>query len=186
VTTEFPPLPNGTADHPVDIRLLSVDRRFGIQLPAQCMQTMLEYAVRDYPKETGGVLLGRYTPSLEIAIVTEVSGPPMDSQKARSGFWRGISGLQSLISRLWKEQQYYLGEWHVHPDGPPIPSVTDHDQMRAISESSAYQCPEPLLLILGYSKKSFPPRWSAGAYVFPRQGSHITLSNPEHSGRFGI
>lgn len=185
MTAGVAPFPSGTVDHPVDIRLFSADRRFGIHLPKHCLRTMLDYAARDYPKETGGVLLGKYTSSFELAVVTEVSGPPKDSRKARSGFWRGILGLQTLISRLWKEQQYYLGEWHVHPDGPPIPSATDHDQMNAISENPAYQCPEPLLLILGYSEESTPARWSAGSYVFPRRGNPVALNYSALSGRAG-
>lgn len=185
MTAGTAPFPNGTADCPVELRLHSADRRFGIYLPKHCLRIMLANAARDYPKETGGVLLGKYTPSFELAVVTEVSGPPDDSRKARSGFWRGILGLQTLISRLWKEQQYYLGEWHVHPDGPPIPSATDHDQMNAISESPTYQCPEPLLLILGYSEESTPARWSAGSYVFPRRGNPVALNYSALSGRAG-
>lgn len=183
MTAGTAPFPNGTADCPVELRLHSADRRFGVHLPKHFLRSMLDYAARDYPKETGGVLLGTYTPSFELAIVTEVSGPPQDSRKARSGFWRGILGLQTLISRLWKQQQYYLGEWHVHPDGPPIPSETDYDQMNAISQSLDYQCPEPLLLIVGYSRESLPPRWSVGAYVFPRRRTPVALTHPDLSGR---
>lgn len=185
MTAGISPFLNGTVDSPVDIRLHSADRRFGIHLPKHCLRSMLEWAARDYPKETGGVSLGKYTPSLELAVVTEVSGPPEDSKKARSGFWRGIVGLQTLIRRLWKDQQYYLGEWHVHPDGPPSPSTTDHDQMRAIAEDSSYQCPEPILLILGYFGQPVPPRWSVGSYVFPRRGNPVTLSNPDLAGQAG-
>lgn len=182
MTAAMVPFPSETAERPIDIRLFSPDRRFGIHLPKHCLKAMLDYATRDYPRETGGVLLGKYTPSMALAIVTEVSGPPEDSSKERSGFWRGVLGLQAMISRLWKEQQYYLGEWHVHPDGPPVPSTTDHDQMRAIAENSSYQCPEPLLVILSFSMESGPATWSAGSYVFPRRGTLIHLRDRELAG----
>ncbi len=177
MTAAMAPFPAGTSERPIDLRLFSPDRCFGIHLPKHCLKAMLDYATRDYPRETGGVLLGKYTPSMALAVVTEVSGPPEDSSKARSGFWRGVLGLQATISRLWKEQQYYLGEWHVHPDGLPVPSTTDRDQMRAIAESSSYQCPEPLLVILGFSMESGPAKWSAGSYVFPRRRDPIPLKD---------
>lgn len=176
---------SGTPSCLVDICLFSPDHRFGINLPKRCLRILLEYAANDYPKETGGILLGSYTPSLELAVVTEVTGPPDDSRKGRFGFWRGMLGLQSLISRLWKERQYYLGEWHVHPDGPPIPSVTDGEQMRAIAESPAYQCPEPLLFILGYAREGGSERWSAGFYVFPRGMRPIALAAAERRSSYG-
>lgn len=169
------PFPAGTVDHLADLRAASPDGRFGIHLPRHCLGGMLDYAAQDYPRETGGVLLGKYAPSMDVAVVTQITGPPDDSRKARFGFWRGILGLQALLSRLWREQQYYLGEWHVHPDGPPIPSETDHEQMRAIAESHSYQCPEPLLVILGFSMASVPASWSAGSYVFPRRRTPIAL-----------
>lgn len=175
--------PYGTADRLVEIHAVSADGRFGIHLPKHCLRAMLDHAARDYPKETGGVLLGRYLPSMDLAVVTQVSGPPDDSTKVIAGFWRGVFGLQSLINRLWREHQYYLGEWHVHPDGPPVPSNTDLLQMRAISESLTYHCPEPLLAILGFTRQSAAARWSASFYVFPRHGSPIMLKQKQPVGR---
>jgi integrative and conjugative element protein (TIGR02256 family) len=176
---------SGTRSCPADICLFSPDRRFGIHLPRRYLRILLEYAAKDYPKETGGILLGSYTPSLELAVVTEVTGPPDDSRKGRFGFWRGVRGLQSLVGRLWKERQYYLGEWHVHPDGPPVPSGTDEEQMRAIAESPVYQCPEPLLLILGYTREPRNERWSAGLYVFPRGMRPVALTATERRSGHG-
>lgn len=185
MTTNDARTPDAPRTGAVDICLRDQVGRFGVQLPKHCVRQILDYADRDYPNETGGIILGNYAATLDLALVSEVSGPPPDSRKKRWGFIRGILGLQSLIHRLWKQRRYYLGEWHVHPDGPPIPSDTDHTQMRAIAENAEYQCPEPLLLIVGYTKTRDMTLWTAMAYVFPRGKPVIRLSHEtqtlEHS-----
>ena len=72
--------------------------------------------------ETGGVLIGRYNRERNMATVTRVCGPPPDSRKGRNTFVRGTQGLQHLINRLWHVNEYYLGEWHYHPEGTAHPS----------------------------------------------------------------
>ena len=122
--------------------------------------------------ETGGVLMGRYNGELNMATVTRVCGPPSDSHSGRNTFVRGIRGLQQLIEKLWRVNEYYLGEWHFHPGGTARPSIVDARQMRRISQSDEYNCPEPILIVVG----GMPPaEWEAVAYVFPRNRESIRL-----------
>lgn len=74
-----------------------------------------------WPLETGGVLIGYYTPALDEAIVTDALGPPSDSRFRLSSFLRGVHGLATLLGRLWrrKPRRHYLGEWHLHPNASP-------------------------------------------------------------------
>ena len=122
--------------------------------------------------ETGGILLGRIDEPRRIATITKVCGPPADSRRTRSRFWRGIAGLQALIDRAWKDKEYYLGEWHYHPSGPSLPSSTDIDQMKRISESEKYNCPEPILVVVG---SSHTLSGSVTAHVFPRGHNAVRL-----------
>lgn len=158
------------------IELRSADRRFGIALRASLVDELISHCVRKWPNETGGILVGRYTSSLDLAVVTRVLAPPPDSKHGRTCFVRGTRGLQELLRRLWRRpreaREYYLGEWHLHPGGRPAPSSTDRRQMTEVSALEGYHCPEPILLLVG---GSIQRDWSFGAFVFPRGAGPVEL-----------
>ncbi|MFC5527858.1 Mov34/MPN/PAD-1 family protein [Cohnella yongneupensis] len=142
----------------------SKDRKFGLLLPEDLVSNLMNNATHSYPNETGGILIGRYSNNLTIAEVSHISTGSIDSKKYPTQFYRGTAGLQKLLSDAWeKDRSYYLGEWHTHPNGFPIPSDPDKRQMTEISKSKKYVCPEPVLLILG----EIPIKWTFGAFVFP-------------------
>jgi integrative and conjugative element protein (TIGR02256 family) len=118
--------------------------------------------------ETGGILLGSYTPDRSTAIITEASAPPQDSRRGSNWFHRGVSGLRELLNLRWNQawHTYYVGEWHFHPSAHVAPSADDLSQMQAISIDTKYHCREPILLIIGRSTvhQGRPVR----AFVFPR------------------
>jgi integrative and conjugative element protein (TIGR02256 family) len=100
-------------------------------------------------QETGGILIGYYSPGRDRAIVTEVSGAPSDSKSTRASFIRGIRGLQKLINAAWKRHRYYLGEWHLHPNSSPRPSSTDIGQMQDFAADPKRNCSQPVLIVVG-------------------------------------
>jgi len=100
--------------------------------------------------ETGGILIGYYDEECQNAIIKECTSPPEDSEARRNYFFRGIKGLKCLLKERWeKKREYYLGEWHLHPNASPIPSITDVAQMKKIEHDPQFNCKEPILLILG-------------------------------------
>jgi integrative and conjugative element protein (TIGR02256 family) len=104
--------------------------------------------------ETGGILIGYYDVSCQNAIITEITNAPKDSKSGGNWFSRGISGLKQLLIHRWKaKEEYYLGEWHLHPKSFPKPSSVDVSQMKQISKDKRYNCKEPLLLIVGENKR---------------------------------
>lgn len=117
-------------------------------------------------RETGGVLIGYYSEDRRIAVVTEVTPPPLDSEAGFYWFRRGIVGLRRLLMERWKapKRRYYLGEWHYHPTAVVDPSNEDMDRMRKISDSDKYKCPEPILLIVGANTGE---EWNGRAFIFP-------------------
>jgi len=151
----------------------SKDSHFGLRIEGEQIAAILRSCRQSAPKETGGILLGHYSKSLDCAVVTHISHAPSDSKSGRTWFVRGVRGLQRMVDRLWqRDHTYYLGEWHFHPYGAPRPSQTDADQMREIASSSQYHCPEPILLIIGGDPSS---QWSPGAYVFPRSRLYVEM-----------
>ena len=99
--------------------------------------------------ETGGIIVGYYSPDQLSAIIKNITGAPPDSKQDRTNFKRGICGLKSMLIKLWKQGEYYLGEWHYHPKNSPIPSIIDIRQMNNISQDTKFKCPEPILIIAG-------------------------------------
>lgn len=151
----------------------SDDRSYGVRIADELIAKMVLLSAQAVNNETGGILVGHYTRGLECAVIDAVSRAPSDSVGGRTWFNRGVRGIQRWVNRLWvREHQYYLGEWHLHPQGPPIPSATDIGQMMQIAESLDYHCPEPILIIIG----SAPPHhWDIAVYVFPSSASYVTL-----------
>ena len=71
------------------------------------------------------------------------------------------------------ERFNYLGEWHYHPNGSPAPSGTDIFSMHKISVDPAYQCPEPILVIIGGRP---PQQWQLSVSVVRRE-TLVSLSH---------
>ena len=93
----------------------SPDGRFRLVIADELVTKILEMCLASYPLETGGVLIGHYNETLDTAVATRATGPPPDSQRRRTAFYRGTQGLHELLRVLWSKKEYYLGEWHYHP-----------------------------------------------------------------------
>ena len=124
--------------------------------------------------ETGGILVGHYSEDLSLAIVLEATPPPTDSRRGHTWFVRGVGGLRDMLSKRWraKERTYYVGEWHFHPAFEPKPSEVDFSSARAIANDQALHCPEPILLIIGGTKKT---GYEMRAFVVTKVHGHIEL-----------
>jgi integrative and conjugative element protein (TIGR02256 family) len=151
----------------------SDDRRFGFRLAKLQLDKLLRLCRLSDRQETGGIVVGFYTPNHDCAIVTDVSEPPSDSKRSRNSLYRGTRGLQGWLDRLWHgRKQYYLGEWHYHPRGEAVPSSDDETQMHRISEDEKYHCPEPILAIVGGRALS---QERLRIFVFPRKTGMVEL-----------
>lgn len=152
----------------------SEDKKFGLRISQQNLDNLLQLCGSAGNHETGGLLVGFYNEVHSCAIVTGISKSPPDSRTGRIWFERGIRGLQQWLDTLWlQKQHFYLGEWHFHPQADPTVSQDDIEQMQQISQSKLYQCPEPVLLIIGGSP---PKHWNAKGYVFPLNSPFIELT----------
>ena len=131
-------------------------------------------------RETGGIIIGSYTEDNSTAVVTEVSGPPSDSGRGFSWFWRGIAGLKDLLARrwAWKQRTYYLGEWHYHPALYVEPSSDDLAQMHSISQDSNYHCSKPIMIIVGKDQGEGRPM---RAFVFLQGESHLEFHRTQQN-----
>jgi hypothetical protein len=100
-------------------------------------------------KETGGILIGRYSADLSLAVVVRATAPPSDSRAGTTWFERGIVGVDKLLEQAWENGLHYLGEWHFHPAGLPHASASDRAEMHKIASDKKARCTTPVLVILG-------------------------------------
>ena len=131
------------------------DGAFAVALEGSALRALDRYCRDAGSVETGGILIGRYSDDLALAIVREATPPPTDSKRGRSWFVRGVTGLSEMLGKRWRarERTFYIGEWHFHPVNCVEPSRQDFAQMLEISRGREYSCKEPLLLILGAGKR---------------------------------
>lgn len=127
------------------------DGTFAVELQASVLSALDRYCRDAGSSETGGILVGRYSEDLSLAIIREATPPPADSRRGHAWFVRGAHGLREMLSKRWRarERTYYVGEWHFHPAPHVEPSSDDFEQMIEISRAREYECKEPLLLIFG-------------------------------------
>jgi len=152
----------------------SEDGRFGLTVPERALADLRRFCEAAQAVETGGILVGFYTPSGDSAVVTRVTGPPMDSKAGSTWFQRGTDAVNEQLVGFWGKGEFYLGEWHFHPDGaPPVPSDQDCKQLQEIAASKQYHCPEPILAVASLLTKG---DLSLAAFVFPRRRTRMALS----------
>jgi integrative and conjugative element protein (TIGR02256 family) len=155
------------------LELRSIDGRFQVRVPGRTVARILRSCRRSGRRETGGILVGRYSAELDCALVSTASGAPPDSRRGSTWFERGTRGLQAWLDRRWTLcGAHYLGEWHFHPFAAPVPSPTDRDQLRTIARTASYGCPEPVLLIVGGDPAG---AWEVSGHVFPRDKKEVVL-----------
>jgi len=153
----------------------TIDGNFGLAIEFGAMGDLDRMCTIAGDIETGGVLIGRYSPDLATAIVSEATPPPPDSEQGPAWFIRGVVGLREKFKRRWrsKERTYYLGEWHFHPTANVEPSQEDIAQMSKICHDLNYHCGEPVLLIAGKSNDDQERVYRA--FVFPRGNRYMEL-----------
>lgn len=154
-----------------ELLYVNEEASFGVIIKEEMISAIYKMCKNSYPKETGGILIGKYSSDLKRALVTIVTGAPTDSKSGETWFHRGINGLQQILDEVWEKQgAFYLGEWHYHPGGAPTPSSHDIHEMKRISKNKAYNCPEPILIIAGSTS---PDDWKLGVYVFNGNQKYI-------------
>lgn len=125
-----------------------------VSLSTSALRVIERQALAAPEHETGGILIGRYTEDNNMALVFAATAKPKDSERGRTWFRRGNRGLKELLRERWNAGEYYVGEWHSHPGGPPTPSDSDIREMRTISLDPCYACSKPILVIAGTTKNS--------------------------------
>ena len=119
--------------------------------------------------ETGGLLFGDFDETLGIGWVTNVSGPPQDSDFSAEHFVCGTHGTAELCED-YKHRTHgivrYVGTWHSHPVSPARPSPTDYAGIGTIFAAAPDDGAHQLMAIVGHAAD---PQPELGAYAFEKR-----------------
>lgn len=119
--------------------------------------------------ETGGLLFGERNELLKIVWVDDLSGPPPDSSHSRSGFVCGTKGTADLArdkSERTRRLVRFLGMWHTHPNGLPVPSATDLNGIEQLVQATNTSQGRQLMLIVGGNASN---GYALASYLFNRE-----------------
>ena len=157
------------------LRWQSGCRRYTVLIPKSCLLKMVEMAQEHYPNEVGTSLVGYYSDNGFEASVLELAPLSPDSKGSRTSFYRGVAGLRNFFTKLrrtFSGRRYYVGEWHSHPNGEPIPSDTDNRNQLEIAKDTKTDCPECILIIIGGTDSNFN---KIGVFVYSRKRGRVML-----------
>lgn len=133
-----------------------------LKISAELLTKTYEIVYEHYPKEFGGIFLGKIDTKNSCATITDILIPDT-YDNSESEFKRYSKGLNKMIEKAHNNSNgaiLYLGEWHSHPLNTPIPSKTDYDAMVNLSTHPTINLKTPILLIISYSpSKVFSPRF---------------------------
>lgn len=107
-----------------------------------------------YPIEFGGFLVGNYSEDFKTLFVKDHILPNKYDGHPTI-FKRSTEGLKCTLEKLFDEKnQYYIGEWHTHPNGSTRFSQTDLSAMVNIANDKNVFIKNPILLILSVDSKA--------------------------------
>lgn len=131
------------------------------------LQRLAEHGKCHYPKEFGGLLIGRYSDNKKEVSIEETLLPKLFSS-SRYSFERQTADLKQILEEMFQQKPslYYVGEWHTHPDSAAVPSNTDFQAMNAIVRSPDVFIKSPVLLII-----TITPTYNMPKFYFYHQGT---------------
>jgi integrative and conjugative element protein (TIGR02256 family) len=128
-------------------------------------RAMREEAVRAFPFETGGVLLGYWAREYEEVVVTHATGPGPRAVHRMHSFVPDAEYQEAEVARLYEESgrvSTYLGDWHSHPLGTVSLSRRDRRTLRHIAGHREARAPVPIMAVIGGGD----PDWFLGVWRF--------------------
>ena len=132
----------------MNIELINGHKNVKLVVSERLLELLKEYGNKHYPNEIGGFLIGYYSNDLKTLYITD-SILPQKYKSLSNLFERSTFGISNTLLNLFKiKRQYYIGEWHTHPNGTTQFSNTDLNAMTEIHDCKTVQIENPILLII--------------------------------------
>jgi integrative and conjugative element protein (TIGR02256 family) len=120
--------------------------------------------------ETGGVLIGHDRG--ELVEVTWAGGPGPQAQRRRDLLHRDTAHAQEIVDARWRiDGSDWIGEWHTHMSGLPLPSRRDVLTYGSFTEDPDLNFERFFAVII----TSLDAEWKellASAWVIDKAGTH--------------
>jgi integrative and conjugative element protein (TIGR02256 family) len=135
------------------LRLANDTLKLSIDIRDDLLAEMVRHGRKFYPKEYGGILVGRYSENNTVVMIEEIV-LPLNYKASAFSFERGTKGLRDALLKHFKSNPIlvYVGEWHTHPNGSTIPSITDTDALKKIAKHESVFIENPVLVIIALNK----------------------------------
>jgi len=135
------------------LKLYNKNRKVELFIEHELLEKIGQTGIEHFPNEFGGFLIGKYSDDYRTLFITDYI-LPKSYKVSRYLFERSTKGMKSFFSKLFKKKkEYYVGEWHTHPNGSTGFSNTDLNAMINIEASPSVNIKNPVLLILSVSEK---------------------------------
>lgn len=136
------------------MKLTNKRLKLRIEIRDDLLTQMVERGQNFYPKEYGGILVGRYVDSDRLVIIEDMVLPKNYRSSAYS-FERGNKGLKEALAKHFESNPSltYVGEWHTHPNSSTTPSTTDTNALRQIAQHDNVFIENPILVIIALTRR---------------------------------
>lgn len=135
------------------MKLYNKHKQVNLIVEDSLLKNLMKEAIKNYPNECGGFLIGYYSKDNLTLYLTDTIMPIKD-KKSKFLFERSIEGVGNKLIDIFKiKKEYYIGEWHTHPNSSTMYSETDLNAMIKIAEHNTVNIKNPILLILSSDNK---------------------------------
>lgn len=137
------------------MKLTNIYKNVELIISEALLEKLSKYGIKQFPDEFGGFLLGYYSSDFKTLTITDTI-LPKKYQGTPSLFQRSIQGIEASFEDYYQKEpsQYYIGEWHTHPNGSTRYSQTDMQAMINIATCKTVHITNPVLLIMSINKSS--------------------------------
>jgi len=118
-----------------------------------------------FAREKGGIILGEIFS--EYLLVKELAKPSIFDKSFRLAFIRNRYAAQIKIIERWLKTRgkvNYLGEWHLHFENDPSPSIVDRELVMETYAKSKLATNFFIMVIIGY-QTTYVALWHSGSLV---------------------
>lgn len=134
------------------MRFYNKHRKVELIISEELLDEISKVGIKHFPNEFGGFLIGNYSADYKTLYINEFI-LPKDYKGSKFFFERSSKGMKVFFNNLFKKKkEFYIGEWHTHPNGSTQFSPTDLKAMTSIESSPSVVIKNPVLLILSVSK----------------------------------
>lgn len=136
------------------MKLTNKTLKLSIEIRDDLLAQMVAHGQKFYPKEYGGILVGRYVDNNSLVIIEDMVLPKNYKASAYS-FERGNKRLKKALVRHFESTPSltYVGEWHTHPNGSTTPSETDTNALYQIAQHHNVFIENPILVIISLTRR---------------------------------